>query len=177
MVSGHGGGGQRLDLILEVFSKLNDSMIPRLTWLPLTPMGPVMSELLVRISGVQITPVPYSTTALLYRACALRSGPVPSPNLQRSSALIGPLLLLAAIWSPSGHQPGHLIPVPRATCSCKAVGGEASWSNGSAASALLKGFLSSKKSSAQPCQVQDPKKLQFPLIRNYAFNLSVAPRR
>lgn len=165
-----------MNLILEVFFNLNSSMIPRLTWLPLQ-RAQLMSESLVRISGMHITPVPYSTTVLLCRTCALRSGPVPSPKLQCFLALVGPLLLLAAIWLPSVHQSGHLIPVPRATCGCRAAGGEASWSNGSAASALLKGFLSSKKSSAQSCQVQDPKKLQFPLIRNYAFNLSIAPRR
>lgn len=32
-------------------------------------------------------------------------------------------------------------------------------------------FPEKKKSSIQPCQGQDPKKQQFSLIRNYAFNL------
>ena len=43
VVSGHGEGGLGLDLmILEVFSSLNDSMIPRLCSFAMSPLWPLL---------------------------------------------------------------------------------------------------------------------------------------
>lgn len=72
--------------------------------------------------------------------------------------------MLAAIWLPSVLQSGHLIPVPKATCSCRAAGVRQAGAMGPQPQLCLRVFSHQKRALPNHVKFKTPRNCNFPSL-------------